>query len=759
MAMKTKIVSENLSEKANRPSYSKCCKSSTFLIFIVVIVFSLIKQYSHELSQLFWTGINRYHHLLDHRIDECFEEIPKVSKLFAQRGHPDVISCPVGSEPKPRLDVSSKMSTIVQYSFAPNVKPFSNNCKSYATELHSPKKTLSNLYDLYKLWTMTKANTEEEFNFHLDTLPKVQLRQALMKLENFNKSVGNDGNVGTGVISDPIGVPAEVAATRQFFNRKKKGKSRRSVLMALFDALGRANYERLLSPSIKELMEELKIMSKGKDGKEDDGDGGDYYNLFDFSRFHVVAKNSKRNYNAVYTGHIPELFDGIKTGKTKPVYLDKDTCVPEIEDILSYNNKTAIDRLARRCQRTIWGTYRDNGYLTADLGVAKADSLAEYFDKCDKSCGNESYSNLWGNDDSNADLGLGPLISALPPENMSSWNRAKESLHAMAGTFHSLALKGGPPIFATQQSLDTHNKLQDVGSSAFIVRGFIKALRAIAMKNNVPLPLLVLHADHGAHYGGIQLTKAGRIEHKFGMLIILVPERLLIKKPNMRSTLKTNSDRLVSAFDLHHTMLEFAKVDKKVGKEKMGQDEAELAGIDKFNIFNQVVPVDRKCSNAGIENFLCICDKWYAIKKEELPVLNYLSTSIVMPLLNKRLGEMLLKEKKSITKQCARIFLFKTLYDAEGSSNPSSLKYVLKVTAASNGSREILFSVSLLCKDETTCNLRHGRCIGGERFIPKMSSTCTVAAIDRITSMSNVENKVYKAAGKSSIGGKLCVVP
>ena len=120
---------------------------------------------------------------------------------------------------------------------------------------------------------------------------------------------------------------------------------------------------------------------------------------------------------------------------------------------------------------------------------------------------------------------------------------------------------------------------------------------------------------------------------------------------------------------------------------------------------------------------------------------------------------MLLKEKKSITKQCARIFLFKTLYDAEGSSNPSSLKYVLKITAASNGSREILFSVSLLCKDETTCNLRHGRCIGGERFIPKMSSTCTVAAIDRITSMSNVENKVYKAAGKSSIGGKLCVVP
>jgi hypothetical protein len=750
-ATTTKDVSKRRKRSSRCAKWTKCC-----LFLWLAVAFSCVIAYenSHELSIAFWVVVNKYSHLLDRRLDACFEEIPKVSGLFSEPSEPTVLSCPIGPAPRPRLDSQSKKSTIVQYSWAPNVKPFSSRCQAYAKELYSPEKKFINLYGLQKLHTLERANPSAGRDWYddLDKLPKVQLREELMRFKNCS-----DCNT-----LSPVGVPAEMAAARQFFHRTEKI-TRRSVLMALFDALGRANYDRLISPSMKELMKELKSMANGKDGGND-GDGGDYYNLFEFTRFSVIAHTSKRNYKAVYTGHTPELFDGLMTGTSHPEYMDKDTCAKEMEELLSSPSSSALGRLGGRCRKLIWGTYRDQGYLTADLGVAKVDELGEYFNQCDKSCGNTTHSELWKipSNDANDVGGLGPLVSALPPDNMGTWNSAAVSLRAMAGTFHSLAFKGGPPIFATEQSLDTHNNLQGVGSVAYLLKGLIKSLRASAMKNSVPLPLLVLHADHGPHYGDIQLTRAGRVEHKFGVLVLFVPERMFKEKPNMRDTLKTNTKRLVSAFDLHHSMLELAKDEALKTEEKRGgtsgKDESELAGIEKLNIFKQIVPADRPCSKAGVEKYLCLCDVWTATTEVDMPAVRYLMSTIVIPHLNERLMQMLGELKRSVIKNCAKKLVFDKVADAETSSKPSSLKAIMSV-GVYGSTRTIKFSVSMLCEDTPTCNLRNGRCDGGERFIPKTSSACKLTTIDRITSMTKTEDMVYKAAGKSSSGGKLCVVP
>ena len=141
-----------------------------------------------------------------------------------------------------------------------------------------------------------------------------------------------------------------------------------------------------------------------------------------------------------------------------------------------------------------------------------------------------------------------------------------------------------------------------------------------------------------------------------------------------------------------------------------------------------------------------------------MPAVRYLMSTIVMPRLNERLEQMLGELKSNVIKSCAKKLLFEKVTDAETSSKPSSLKAVLSV-GVYQGTRTIKFSVSMLCEDTPTCNLRNGRCDGGERFIPKKSSTCELTTIERITSMSSTEDMVYKAAGKSSSGGKLCVEP
>ena len=250
------------------------------------------------------------------------------------------------------------------------------------------------------------------------------------------------------------------------------------------------------------------------------------------------------------------------------------------------------------------------------------------------------------------------------------------------------------------------------------------------------------------------------------MLLLLVPETMLTATPGLRERLNINTNRLIGPFDLHHTLQEFAKTTGENTAEHTEAttddlDPAAAAGIERINFFKDLVPEDRPCKQAGIEKILCVCDAWVPCAAADLPAVEYQATEVVLPLLNDRLRKVLRSfvfSKESLTQRCAQKLIFSNIGDAETSASPPTLQFVLTVKA--EGTRDVLFSVSLVCEDDRKCTLRKGKCSGDEeRFVVRTSSVCKVATIDRLTSMLKAEDAVYKSVGKTSSGGKLCVVP
>ena len=106
---------------------------------------------------------------------------------------------------------------------------------------------------------------------------------------------------------------------------------------------------------------------------------------------------------------------------------------------------------------------------------------------------------------------------------------------------------------------------------------------------------------------------------------MLVPKAMLERNAMLEQNLNVNRHRLVTAFDLHHTLLEFASSgesekdneggDTRTRTRTGGAAPPEAAGTDEFgdimtrrNLFREVVPADRTCADAGVEPYLCSCD-------------------------------------------------------------------------------------------------------------------------------------------------------
>ena len=295
-------------------------------------------------------------------------------------------------------------------------------------------------------------------------------------------------------------------------------------------------------------------------------DGGDYYNIFDFTRFHV--RHNEKTTRSTRASSLSYLKAG--TGKTKS-RTDKDVCEVEADAVDAATNEgqfdAAIAQLAERCHNTLWGFFRDRGYITVDMAIEAGD-LGEYFSLCQKKCADSEYSQRRGK---NSSGGQGVGSAASRRTSVPGVERRGQNASCAGEGGHSFQSRG-TPVFGTQQPTPTGFR---ACLSLAPDEGFIKALRASAATRGVPLPLVVLHSDHGSHYGDSQLARAGRIEHKFPLLLVLVPETMLKRTPGLRERLNINRKRLVSAFDLYHTLKRFAGDSKgqKVGTTVASEDE------------------------------------------------------------------------------------------------------------------------------------------------------------------------------------------
>ena len=180
------------------------------------------------------------------------------------------------------------------------------------------------------------------------------------------------------------------------------------------------------------------------------------------------------------------------------------------------------------------------------------------------------------------------------------------------------------------------------------------------MKSNGHLErsILIVGSDHGFRLGGASSTYIGRIENNMPFLMVYIPEILKMKYPWLQKNLEYNTDKLISPFDIHETLMDvlYGRFSEKrldnVYKKRTNR-----------SLFSKI-PKTRTCVDAGIPPQYCTC---------------YDSTSVsVSKPLVVRLGKFLVQHLNSRLHQyrdkCRELTLLniteaKVMYTAEGDSD------------------------------------------------------------------------------------------
>jgi hypothetical protein len=458
---------------------------------------------------------------------------------------------------------------------------------------------------------------------------------------------------------------------------------KRSVLVNLIDALGRGTYHRLLAPSVATA-------------------AADDYTIYDFTRFHVVGCCS-------YGGYVKEIFQSLSTGVPTPPEADEGSC----------NAPAGSRQLTRRCADTLWQRYRDNGWIVADKN--EAGTLGYYFGGCDTACTNASGR---------------PLVSVLTEET--------RTFKASASVFHATAT-AKQPVFMTDLSPGAHNAWMNANDIGYDMSSYVRTVRESATTTGAALPLIVFFGDHGSHYGeAVEQSAMGRLEHKFPALFMLVPKSMLASEPALKRNLDINRQRLVSQFDLHHTLAAYASYPKRP---ITGDEESNM--ITRRDFFREEVPINRSCMDAGIEQMWCQCNSWVPCTSADSKAVQFQAKN-ALAIINSRVDA--LRRDNNVAKTCSTPLLFKSVDGARTSASPPLIEFVL--TVRSSGDRTAKFKMSMACDSpDNIPQAHHGR------FLPKPPTICKVATFFRLSSLSKSEDAIYKSLGASLGGdGKLCLI-
>lgn len=145
-----------------------------------------------------------------------------------------------------------------------------------------------------------------------------------------------------------------------------------------------------------------------------------------------------------------------------------------------------------------------------------------------------------------------------------------------------------------------------IGHEDFISLGrgdqpLFELLQWLKSHGHLDRSVLIVGSDHGFRLGGASTTYVGRIENNMPFLMIYVPEKLKSNYPWLPRNLRYNTERLITPFDVHETMMDviysrFVKTSvRDVQKSRTSR-----------SLFSKI-PEARTCADAGIPAQYCTC--------------------------------------------------------------------------------------------------------------------------------------------------------
>ncbi|XP_003744782.1 uncharacterized protein LOC100907525 [Galendromus occidentalis] len=117
-------------------------------------------------------------------------------------------------------------------------------------------------------------------------------------------------------------------------------------------------------------------------------------------------------------------------------------------------------------------------------------------------------------------------------------------------------------------------------------------------------------SDHGMRFDSFRYTPQGRLEDMLPFAFILMPDRFHTAYPNAKKIMDINSRRLLTAIDMHASLLELADV---------WDEDRLIRTANGFSIFSTIIPNERTCKEAGIDIEFCACYNYHAMNASTRP--------------------------------------------------------------------------------------------------------------------------------------------
>ncbi|KAK3609151.1 hypothetical protein CHS0354_002130 [Potamilus streckersoni] len=133
--------------------------------------------------------------------------------------------------------------------------------------------------------------------------------------------------------------------------------------------------------------------------------------------------------------------------------------------------------------------------------------------------------------------------------------------------------------------------------------------------------ILIVMSDHGFRLDDFSTTLLGRLESQQPFLAIYLPEKLKRNYPHLDKNMQTNTERLVTPFDLHQTIHDiiYGRYNGTLAKTDQG--------LEKISLFTSL-PEARSCEDAGIPENYCVCNLTLPVRIT-LPIVRKLANFIV----------------------------------------------------------------------------------------------------------------------------------
>ncbi|CAG9320869.1 unnamed protein product [Blepharisma stoltei] len=127
----------------------------------------------------------------------------------------------------------------------------------------------------------------------------------------------------------------------------------------------------------------------------------------------------------------------------------------------------------------------------------------------------------------------------------------------------------------------------------------VEFLRSILSRNEDLI--LFIKGDHGSRHGGWLKTSSGVNEHRIPLTFLIASNSFLSKIPKSIETLIQNSNKLISNYDFHSTLIGLGNFSQ--------EDISSMTSIrfKSYNLFTEIIPDNRTCIDAGINLTWCSC--------------------------------------------------------------------------------------------------------------------------------------------------------